>query len=82
MEERLVVRLNVLIGLMLCQLQEKTESGDLIQTLHRLGVPQKDISDVLGIGSSGVSMALLRARKNGGSKPDGAKGRKSEKRKQ
>ena len=55
-------RVNVLIGLTLCQLQSRTTPTEVAQMLGRLGVPQREIAELLGLGVSAVSMALHRAR--------------------
>jgi DNA-directed RNA polymerase specialized sigma24 family protein len=64
-QELLISRINILIGLTLCQVQKRTAPAEVIEMLDRLGVQQQEIADLLGLGKSGVSMALHRARKNG-----------------
>ncbi len=59
-------RLDILIALTLCQLENRTDPGDIIAVLGRFDIQPREIATILGMAPNAVRVARHRLRRAAG----------------
>ena len=58
-------RLDILIALTLCQLEHRTDPGDVIAVLSRFDIQPREVAAMLGMTANAVRVARHRLRRTG-----------------
>ena len=56
-------RIDILIALTLCQLEHRTDPGDVIAVLSRFGIEPREMAVILGMTPNAVRVACYRLRR-------------------